>query len=296
MGKVLLTREIGGVGDILMQRMIFEDFKLIDPNIHLTYACPGQFHCLVKDHPFIDKVISSKEVNYSDYQIWYDITCACTRYELTKAPFADLNSADIWAKHCGVDLTKHNSYLKANEQSKQWARETIQSLKKDHKGPTVLLCPVSAMIVKNLTENQLSSTVKYLKDKGCFVLIAHLTPIKTFGAEQIYGTNLPQLLGVIDAADYVISVDTGQFHAAGMLKKPLLGIYTFCDGKVYGKHYDFELVQKHRDNGDWECGPCYNWGMCKKTKSIPKPCLTEITPEMIYDGIERMFKRWEFLG
>ena len=289
MNKILIVREIGGTGDILMQRMIFEDFKLIDPSIHITYACPPQFHSLVRGHPFIDEVASSKDIDRSKFNIIYDITCACSRYELTKAPFADLHRSDIWAKHCGVTLTKHNSYLQADEQSKEWARNEI----KDYKKPIVLLCPISAMIVKNLKESHISGIVNHLKDR-CSVLISHSHPINTFGAKMVTGTSLSQLMGLIDSVDYVITVDTAQFHMAGMLKKPLTGIFTFCDGKVYGKYFNFELVQKHRDNGDWDCGPCYNWGTCRKSNAIPKPCLTEITNEMIFNGIERMFKRWEF--
>jgi ADP-heptose:LPS heptosyltransferase len=288
MNKVLIVREIGGVGDILMQRMIFEDFKLIDPSVHLTYACPPQFHSLVKSHPFIDEVVNSKDVDRTNYQIIYDITSACSRYEIAKAPLADLHRSDIWAKHCGIKLTKHNSYLQVDEQSKEWAMKIIRNR------PVVLLCPVSAMLVKNLTGNHISATVRYLKDRGYSVMISHSTPIHTFGAEMITGTTLSQLLGLIDSVDYVITVDTGQFHMAGMLNKPLTGIFTFCDGKIYGKYFNFELVQKHRDNGDWDCGPCYNWGTCKKSKDMPKPCLTQISNEMIFDGIERMFKRWEF--
>jgi len=49
----------------------------------------------------------------------------------------------------------------------------------------------------------------------------------------------------------------GVVDLAGGLGKPLCGIFTFADGKIYGKHYDFVLVQKHRDNGNWNCGSCF---------------------------------------
>jgi ADP-heptose:LPS heptosyltransferase len=97
---------------------------------------------------------------------------------------------------------------------------------------------------------------------------------------------------VIEAADYVVSVDSAAFHCAGGLGKPLTGIFTYCDGKVYGKYYDFVLVQKHRDNGDWPCGPCFHWPSCPKSKEMLKPCLTELTPDILADGLERMFQKW----
>ena len=151
------------------------------------------------------------------------------------------------------------------------------------------------MIVKNLTSNQMEGTIKKLRELNCAIVATHTTDIPELtkmGVHVAYGTKLIEYFGVMNIADYVVSVDTGTFHFAGGMKKPLVGIFTFADGKVYGKHFDFELVQKHRDNGDWDCGPCYNWGNCPKTTKIPKPCLTEITNEMIADGIDRMFARW----
>jgi len=206
-----------------------------------------------------------------------------------------MHRSDIWAANCGMRLKNHNMHLNLSEEAKNFGYSIIDKMRKGHKGPSVLLCPVSAMIVKNLNPKQLSGVTKNLKDRGCFVVASHMHPIAELSkldVETICGTTMLQLLGVINAADYVVSVDTGQFHAAGGLKKPLTGIFTFCDGKVYSKYYEAELVQKHRDNGDWDCGPCYNWGVCPKTDNIPKPCLTEITVDMIIDGIDRMFKRW----
>ena len=51
------------------------------------------------------------------------------------------------------------------------------------------------------------------------------------------------------------------------------------------------------DNGDWSCGPCYNWMTCTHPKGCgnalePKPCLTELTVEEIKEGIDKMFERW----
>ena len=69
-------------------------------------------------------------------------------------------------------------------------------------------------------------------------------------------------------------------------------MFSFTDGKVYGKYYDFVLVQKHRDNGDWECGPCFNLTLCPKTQSFPKPCLTELTSEDIIQGLLKAQKKW----
>jgi ADP-heptose:LPS heptosyltransferase len=293
--KVLILRETGGLGDLLMHRMIFEDFKKLCHEIEIHFACLPQYHAAIQDHPFIDKVLNSKDIEPKDYINYHVTTCACTRYEMSRIPYSGLNRSDIWANHCGVKLTEHNAHIKVSENSIKFGRENIERIRNGHTGPGVLLCPISAMVVKNLTKLQLEGIVKGLRERGCFVYACHTIPIQDLAELNVptfVQITYPEMFGLINESDYVISVDTGQFHLAGMLKRPLTGIFTFADGIVYGRHYKFELVQKHRNNGDWDCGPCYNWANCKISNVVPKPCLTEITVEMILDGIDRMFKRW----
>ena len=139
----------------------------------------------------------------------------------------------------------------------------FRSINKDKK-PMVLFAAKSTRcefgVSKSLTDNQIYEISKYLLDHGFFVFTIHDEPIEPFNV-----LNIPQFLklepdswlNLVAASDYVISIDTGTFHIAGALKKPLVGVFSFTDGKIYGKYYDFVLVQKHRDNGDWDCGPCY---------------------------------------
>jgi len=294
--KILIVRETGGLGDILMHRMMFEDFKRVMPDAKISLALPKQYHVAVEDHPFIDEVLNHREVNVHDYVVSYNTTSACTRYEMRMFPFSGKHRSDIWANHCGVYLTKHNMHINLEDEYKEFGKKKLEECRNGNNGPAVLISPVSAMQVKNLTNFQLEGLVSGLRARGFFVYASHKTAIPKLielNVPVIDGTSIREWMGVIDAADYVISVDTSTFHYAGGTGKPLLGIFTFADGKVYGRHYDFVLVQKHRDDGNWDCGPCYNWSVCPKSpKKIPKPCLLEITPQMILEGFDKMIKKW----
>lgn len=293
--KVLIVREVGGLGDILMHRMMFEDFKKLHPDCQIVFACPSQYHDAVADHPFIDEIIPSKNVNIHDYIVSYNTTSACTRHEMRYAPFSKNHRSDIWANHCGVNLTNHDMHIRMSPEIVEYGKRMVETVKQGHEGPSVLLCPISAMVVKNLNQKQLSGTVENLRSKGLFVFSLHTTfiqDLEKLDVPVITKQSIPQWMGIINAADYVVSVDTSVFHFAGGIGKPLTGIFTFADGKVYGRYFKFSLVQKHRDDGNWSCGPCYNWSLCPKTDKIPKPCLTEITPEMIIKGMDEMFKMW----
>jgi ADP-heptose:LPS heptosyltransferase len=293
--KILIIRQVGGLGDIVMHRMMFEDMKNLDPDIKIHFATLPQYFSILEDHPFIDKILDSRTVKLEDYLISYNTTCACTRYEMAVAPQSGLHRSDVWSQHCGVKLSNHNIHLNIDPEIKNRCKNIIKEIKGSHTGPTVMLCPISAMIVKNLTDWQQKGIVEYLRKKNCFVFATHTHPIPILDELNVPNLTMSiiELAGLIDASDYVISVDTSQFHIAGGLKKPLTGIFTFADGKVYGKYFDFQLIQKHRDDG-WDCGPCYCWANCPKTNKIPKPCLTELSLEILTEGIHKMFKKWPY--
>lgn len=293
--KILIIRNVGGLGDIFMHRMIFEDFKLAIPDAEIHFCCPKYYHDAVKDHPYIDKIIDYKDVDKNNYIISYNTTTACGRTEMRFAPLSGPHRSDIWSEHCGLKLTRHNMHIHITDEEKTEGKRLIEN-NRDRSGPSVAICPISAMENKNLLEHQLVSLVKGLNEMGLYSFCLHNTPIN-----MCYKNNIPLIsesrirawMGVLDQADYVISVDTAAFHCAGGMGKPLVGIYTFADGQVYGKYYDFFLVQKHRNiDKNWTCGPCYNWGNCSKTTNNPKPCLTEITSEMMLSAVNSMLEKW----
>lgn len=292
--KILILRENGGLGDILMHRMMFEDFKSIIPDCKITFACPLYYHQAVDDHPFIDEIIDSKDVKISNFNISYNTTSACSRYEMSIAPLSGKHRSDIWANHCGVVLKNHNMHINLENKYLNYGFDTLKQFNTKNE-PVVVLCPISAMVSKNLTPEQMSYIVSDLRKRGYFVCglhNKHIPELTELGVPVIYGVSIKQWMGILSASNYIISVDSAAFHYAGGINKPLLGIFSFADGKVYGKYYNFELVQKHRDNGDWDCGPCYSFSNCCKSKKLPRPCLLEINKSMLIDGIERLLNRW----
>ncbi len=293
--KILIIRGNGGLGDILMHRMIFEDFKRVMPEAEIHFACPQYYHDAVRDHPFIDKLLDLKQIKREDYTISYNTSTECGREEMRLAPFSGPHRSDIWAGHCGVSLQNHSMHIKLSTEELGYGRAIVEQYRKDNK-PIALIAPISAMTGKDLLPEHNIALLKGLKERGVTPVGLHVNHIKEFlqGDEpQIRQSNMRLWMAIIQAADYVISVDTAAFHCAGGLGKPLMGIFTFADGNVYGKYFDFVLVQRHRNNDPtWTCGPCYNWCDCPKSKADRKPCLTEITPEMLLDGVDKMLTKW----
>jgi len=273
-----------------MHRMMFEDFKKLAPDIELHFACPKQYHTAIEDHPYVDKVLTVDEYRRDDYLTSYMTTTACGRYEMKKAPYFGKHRSDIWANHCGVQLTNHDMHFRISEAEKQEGRRLIEE-HRDRPGPSVMLAPISAMELKNLLDFQLLGIVDELRKRGLYVFGSHYGPIFTMVKNDIpviSGNNLRKWLGVINQADYVVSVDTAAFHAAGGMKKPVVGIFTFANAETYGKYYPAaELLQGPCPYG---YSGCYNWGLCIETKR-PKPCLTQLTVEDVMIKVDDMLKK-----
>lgn len=294
--RILIWHDKGGLGDVLMQRMIFHDFQATCPEAKFIFACLPEYIDAVKDHPCISEIIDSRTVNVNDYINHYN-TCVsiADRYENFNAPFCLEHRADIWAKYCGVKLTQHEMQFRFNSTLLEQCRNKLQSIVTDASKPTVLFAPISKMAVKTLLSSQIEAVIEATKDYNLIGLHnKEILELSNHGIPGIYGATIKEWMAYIAVADYVISVDTATFHMAGGLKKPLVGIFTFADGKVYGKHFDFVLVQKHRDNGNWECGPCFKFGDCPKCNKAQKPCLTELSKEELQIGIKTMFERWPY--
>lgn len=289
--KILIVRGVGGLGDILMHRMIFEDFKITMPDAEVYFACPQQYHDAVKDHPFVNKILGTENIDRESYMVSYNTSTACGRYEMKIAPLSDLHRSDIWANHCGLSLTRHDMHFRLTEEEIKTGKELIES-KRDRDGPIVILSPVSAMANKNLWDQQLLGVVAGLHKRNCCVVALHSTPLYPLVKNDVpffSKLNLRHWLAVIHEADYVVSVDTATFHCAGGMRKPVVGIYTFVNGKTYSKYYPTaEIVQGPCPFGHTGC---YNWTICPKTDKL-KPCLLGLTAESVLSGVDKMLEKY----
>lgn len=292
--SVLFWHELGGLGDVLMHRMLFNEVRKTSPSIKINFACLPDYMNAAKDHPCIDKVLNSKNINVDDFGIVYN-TCVTVvdRYENAVAPFCKEHRSDLYAKVCNITLSEHDMNFNLDKDLIQICKTNMKSKFKNPEKPIVLFSPVSKMATKSLLTHQIQAVVDATKELNLIgIHNSEISDLKNLNIPVINNINIVDWMCYVAAADYVISVDSAVFHMAGGLKKPLVGIFTFADGKCYGKYFDFILIQKHRDHGNWDCGPCFKFCACPKSQKLQKPCLTEITSEEIKNGILKMLEKW----
>lgn len=290
--KILIKRRVGGHGDVCMQRMMFEDFAHDFPQLEFHYAAPLQFSGMMNNHPFVINH-NLDQIDDEHFGAVYDISTACRVFE-SKHPTTKVHRSDIWAAHCGIILKNHKTHFQIDPEIKKLchahlAQENPRNL------PTVLIVSHSTTcnfgVGKTLTDQQIEQVVAGVKLRGYWPFVIHQDRLPIYDKLNVKQFNLlaPEYwVSLIDCADYMITIDTAAFHIRGGLGRPMTAVFTFTDGKTYGKYFDFILVQKHKDNGDWPCGPCFLCANCPFTQEWRKPCLTQLTGQDILKGFEQM--------
>lgn len=290
--KVLIYRNMGGLGDILMHRMLFKNIKDIDPECELYFACPSIFHDAAEGHSYIDHVIPITDLDLDDYGVAYNTTGYCHRHEVAAGKQAYMHRSDIWAKGIGIELVDHSMYLEIPPEDDEFAKKILKKEK-----PIVLVAPLSAIKTKNLNKGQLKPIIDELK-KDYQIVGIHKDDNEIFNEcniNLIKNVTIKQWMAIINNVDYVLSVDTAAFHCAGGLGKPVVGVFTWADGYVYGKYYDKKvIVQKHwKYDANWTCGPCYDHLRLCPFKTAVKPCQSLLTSNEILDGFYQLVEKYK---
>lgn len=290
--KILLNHKLGGLGDVFLSRMLIKQIRSQVSNCTLDYACLPIYFDAIKDHPLLDNIVDSKTVDPSNYGLELDISVKLPdEIERKESINCKRSRVEIWADLYNIQKN-FDMMLKIDED----AKVKVSSLIPKNDKKIIGICPVSRMIIKSLSHEQQENIISYLRKYNLNLIGIHnkvLPAFEKLNVPVFHDLSVKELIALIDHCDYIISVDTATFHISGGLKKPLMGIFTYTDGYLYGKHYEKVIVQKHRlFDPAWTCGPCYAKESCPKSSLPVKPCLSELTSKDFIKGIENLFNIW----
>ncbi len=146
---------------------------------------------------------------------------------------------------------------------------------------TVALCPATTWPQKHWTEEGWASLADRLAqehnaqtifmgspaDAGMIARI--MTLMHTHPTIAAGKTTIKQAAAVLEQSDLVISVDTGLFHIANALNRPLIGLFGPTLWNYLGKKDTLSIVAKNLP-----CMPCFRRPTCKRFD-----CMCDITPD-----------------
>lgn len=97
---------------------------------------------------------------------------------------------------------------------------------------------------------------------------------------------LTEIAGVLSRAKAVVSVDTGLSHLAAAISVPTIGLYGPTNPALTGSHGPSQI---HLAANFPACAPCLKRECFYQQPATVWPaCFSEITPEMIYQQLERL--------
>lgn len=277
---LLVVRQMGGLGDILTHRLIFQALYEQFNDVH--FACPSKYHDAVADHPYLSSVIDSDtlDVELARRQFNVKITTNICRQHEKQFPLSNRNRADIWAGWCGVRLVDPSMYLAFEPDDIERGLDIL--------GPDkiALIAPVSANPIKDLLPSQVLPCVEWLQAHGYSVLGLHDTNIPwlaSAGVRTLTGLSYGDWLRCIAAADFVLTTDSAAFHSAGGIGINCLGVFSWANGPVVAKYYPrASTVQVSRSIVP--CCPCNVSYECP-FEGLPKPCLASLGADQIVAAI-----------
>ena len=95
--------------------------------------------------------------------------------------------------------------------------------------------------------------------------------------------SIPELMAVIDEAPVVISTDSGPFHIAGALGRPVVGLFRARRPEHATRYHQADVVFGYDDACDTEC----RWDRCRK-----QPCrqMKALLPLDVVAAVRRTLK------
>lgn len=310
-GKVLLINRLGGMGDILCARLIFEDLKQI-PNLrHVTFAVPKQFLPLIKDHPFIDKKIAVEsliDVNLrQEYTFIHDLTLVCGRVEHRTLPEVTENRSDIMANSFGLQLKNHNGHLTFSNAEINFAEKFLTKLGND---PKIIIAPFTADASKDLSFDLTQNLIDWCRKKGLIPILIYPHPLKFKHAIIPENFSIRHWMAVISKADAVVTAATATFWISHLTYRPTVAIFGCEDLRIFGKYHlnlvsiqrrakekikPYANIKSNQDSieqhdGTWAYCPCWNARKCayKKWTHYPPLCLESIQLDEITKPLQKL--------
>lgn len=295
----LITRAMGGIGDLLMLTPALHALKRRYPRQEIHLAIPSRYFALFQGNPDIVLLdIERQALNPFRYKRWYNFThCPAAQGEALRAPRVRKSRMDLFAGALGIRgwrrwfMSRRPRYTilpdEAREAERFWQQHGLQ-------GQTVVGIQLHA--------DELYRDYPYMEPLA--LKLAQRYPVLVFDARKIEGYEHPRIFKIDNRSlrqafalaarcQLLVAPDSAFVHFSAAVKVPCLGIYGPIDGKVRTRQYrNCQSVDLRRHLG---CIPCWrNEDIpCKLTGMRTSACLENLPVHMVYQKVLNMLEKIE---
>lgn len=294
---VLITRAMGGIGDLLMMTPGLHALKRKHPHREIHLAVPRRFFPLFAGNTDVRLIdIDDVKLDPTLYKRWLNFTdCPAARVEARTAPRVKQSRIELFARAMGIGplalrrMDKRPRYFLTPED-----RAFQDAFWREHK--------LNGKIVIGVQLHADEVYRDYPHMKELVHRLAEQYEVLVFDSDKIFGVDnerviriegypLRKAFALAGACNAIVAPDSAFVHLAAALDVPCVALYGPVDGKVRTKHYPKCIYLDVRKK--LGCLPCWRNDRipCKLTGLRPSVCLTDISLQEILDTLSRVLEK-----
>lgn len=290
--KILITRAMGGIGDLLMMTPGIHALKQKHPESEINLAIPKRYFPIFEGNDDVKLLdIEGDFFSHLTFNKWYNFTdCPAARKESISAPQVRKSRIDIFTSALNVGLPSGNRmskkpryFLNQNElnfannfwDNNELYEKTVIGVQL-HSDETYRDYPLMEKLVKKIAE-------KYR------VLIFDSETINGFEFEnviKIQTLSIRNAFALAYKCSAIVAPDSSFIHFTAAFDIPTIALFGPIDGKVRTKHYPNCTYLSAKDL--FGCMPCWrNESIpCKLTGMRTSECMKQIPVSQIIKVLE----------
>lgn len=295
-GTTLVTRGMGGIGDLLMMAPGLEALAQRE-SMPVDFAIPRKFFPVFANNPHVRLIdIDGPAIDISAYRQFVNLSlCPAGRYESRTRPFVKRGRVEIFARALGVRLSElHEQGWHINQfQNAEQEAFCDGFLAEQGLGarPIVGVQPYSRDSYKD--HPGIGTIIAALSARYDVLIFHHISNGLPEGAgiATTAGTALVNSLALVSRIDAMVCVDSAFLHAAAAHAVPTIALFGPTDARTFTRHHrDVTILWKPQTFG---CVPCW------RNEDIPcqitgqrslSPCLAAITANEVVDAVTTAIK------
>ncbi|MCH8035041.1 MAG: glycosyltransferase family 9 protein [Bacteroidetes bacterium] len=295
--RILITRAMGGIGDLLMMTPGLHALKNKFPNKEIHLAIPRRYFQIFQNNPDV-KLIDIEEDFFSHflYTRWFNFTdCPASRKESRSAPNVKKSRIDIFAQAMGVKgirlftMDRSPRYFISQDEHK-FADDFFVGAKLN--GETVI--GIQLHSEETYRDYPKMENLVEVLSKKFKVLLFDSYRIDGYNFENVFkidSFSLREAFAIAHKCDGIIAPDSSFVHFAAAFKIPTIALFGPIDGEVRTKSYsNCKFIDSQDQLG---CLPCWrNENIpCKLTGMRNSACMESIPVNRIVFELEMLLKR-----
>lgn len=290
--RILVTRAMGGIGDILMMTPGLIALSRVRPQARIDFALPKSFHPILEGIEGIRLLeINADAIDVREYDRWVNLTdCPAGKLEGRQSPNVRKNRIEIFAKAMGVsqrqleETTGYRPFYRIRTDEEAVARAFLAG--RNPGGlPVVGVQPYAADSYRNWPH--MEQLVQDLSAKS-LVLVFHHQEFAGFNGPNIIKVIGPlrDSVALLEQCDRLVVLDSSFLHFSAALDKRAVAIFGAISGRLRTKDYpNVTLIAPSKQA--FPCYPCWRHEHkpCHLTNGRESICLRSIDVGRVTDAL-----------